>query len=113
MPVPLLPVCRQRGEETAAGMYRCRSPKLAGLKLVTAETCRACYCRDHDEPGTASWQRGPDRPGSAVDDPGRIRHLLYHVYPHVGDGGSVWRWNVEQLRRRLSLFNGKRAIGIA
>ncbi len=42
-----------------------------------------------------------------------VRHLLYHVYPLAKDGGSVWRWNVEKLKRRLSLFNGRRMIGIA
>jgi hypothetical protein len=41
------PACRHRGEETSPGVHRCLSPKLAGLKLVTAEMCQGCYCRDH------------------------------------------------------------------
>jgi hypothetical protein len=43
-----LPVCRHRGEETSPAVYRCHSPKLVGLKLVTAVICRDCYCRDHE-----------------------------------------------------------------
>lgn len=37
------------------------------------------------------------------------RHLLYHVWP-VKD--SLWRWNVEQLLKRIELFNGKRVISV-
>lgn len=37
------------------------------------------------------------------------RNLLYHVWP-VKD--SNWRWNLEQLRQRLDVFNGRRIIGI-
>jgi hypothetical protein len=48
------PTCRHRGEEAAPGVHRCRSPKLVGLKLVTADICGACYCRDHPEAGPAA-----------------------------------------------------------
>ncbi|MBA4175721.1 MAG: hypothetical protein C0505_04050 [Leptothrix sp. (in: Bacteria)] len=37
------------------------------------------------------------------------RHLLYHLWPVRG---STWRWNVEQLLRRIDLFNGRRLIGV-
>lgn len=37
------------------------------------------------------------------------RNLLYHVWPVRG---STWRWNVEQLVRRIDLFNGQRVVGI-
>ncbi len=47
MHAPLFPLCRHRGEEVAAGLHCCHSPKLAGAKLVTAPTCLGCYCRDH------------------------------------------------------------------
>ena len=40
---------------------------------------------------------------------GQVRHLLYHLYPV----GESWRWNVEQLRRRMSLFNGRRLMAVA
>jgi hypothetical protein len=37
------------------------------------------------------------------------RNLLFHVWPVRG---NTWRWNVEQLKRRIDLFNGRRIIGI-
>ena len=44
-PVSLLP-CRHRAESSAAGVYDCGSPKLTGLKLVTAAVCGVCCYRD-------------------------------------------------------------------
>lgn len=38
------------------------------------------------------------------------RHLLYHIYPCKGD---VWKRNLDQLRTRLGLFNGRRVIAVA
>jgi spore maturation protein CgeB len=37
------------------------------------------------------------------------RNLIYHIYPVRG---SIWAWNLDQLKRRLDLFNGKRILGI-
>ena len=37
------------------------------------------------------------------------RNLIYHVWPVRG---SMWRWNLEQLKSRIDLFNGRRLIGI-
>jgi hypothetical protein len=37
---------------------------------------------------------------------GRVRHLTYFVCPL----GTVWRWNIAQLRQRMWLFNGRRHI---
>jgi hypothetical protein len=40
------------------------------------------------------------------------RNLIYHVYPHPAND-ATWRANVEQVSRRLSLFNGKRLIAVS
>ncbi len=40
------------------------------------------------------------------------RNLLYHIYAPRSSGGT-WRWNICQLRARLSLFDGKRIVAIA
>jgi hypothetical protein len=40
-----------------------------------------------------------------------VRHLLYHVYPVAGNG--VWRWNLDNLIKRLPLFDGVRAAAVA
>ncbi len=37
------------------------------------------------------------------------RNLLYHIWPVRG---STWRWNVDQLLRRIDLFNGRRVVSI-
>jgi predicted O-methyltransferase YrrM len=37
------------------------------------------------------------------------RNLIYHVWPVRG---SMWQWNIEQIKSRLDLFNGRRLIGI-
>jgi hypothetical protein len=37
------------------------------------------------------------------------RNLIYHVWPVRG---STWRWNLDELVRRIDLFNGRRVIGI-
>lgn len=39
------------------------------------------------------------------------RNLLYHIYPMKKNRG-VWQWNLDQLIRRIDLFNGKRIVGI-
>lgn len=41
---------------------------------------------------------------------GYTRHLLYHVYPIRGNGR--WQWNLDQLRPRLPLFNGRRVVAV-
>ena len=37
------------------------------------------------------------------------RNLLYHVWPVKG---ATWRWNVEQLLKRIDIFNGHRIISV-
>ncbi|WP_397568537.1 glycosyltransferase family 25 protein [Schlesneria sp. T3-172] len=39
------------------------------------------------------------------------RNLIYHIWPRKGNG--VWRWNVEQLLKRIEQFDGVRSIGVA
>lgn len=39
------------------------------------------------------------------------RHLLYFVYPVLNNG--VWQRNLDQLKKRLHLFNGQRWVAIA
>lgn len=49
-------------------------------------------------------------PDFAADAEPFTRHLAYHLYPVSGNGH--WQWNVSQLRRRLSLFNGRRVVAV-
>src|SRR3954452_3886041 len=41
------PPCGHRREPRSRQIYHCRSPKLAGVKLVTAEDCQDCPFVDH------------------------------------------------------------------
>jgi hypothetical protein len=40
--------CRHRSTADTGNVYRCHSPKLVGLKLVTEEVCGQCHYRDHE-----------------------------------------------------------------
>lgn len=37
-----------------------------------------------------------------------VRNLLFHVWPSA----PMWRWNVDQLLRRIGLFNGRRIVAV-
>ena len=54
-------------------------------------------------------KRPPKKPRPRI----RIKtlNLLYHIWPVASN--DLWRWNVEQLLKRIDLFNGKRTIAIA
>lgn len=39
-----------------------------------------------------------------------IRNLIYHLYPKQHN--DMWRWNISQLLRRWTIFNGQRIISI-
>lgn len=38
-----------------------------------------------------------------------IRNLLYHLWPVQG---SMWRFNLDELKRRIDLFNGRRIVAL-
>lgn len=40
------------------------------------------------------------------------RNLLYHIYP-VRSATAIWQWNIEELLKRIELFNGNRIVAIA
>ncbi len=37
------------------------------------------------------------------------RNVIYHVWPVRGE---MWQWNLDQLKRRVDMFNGRRILGI-
>jgi hypothetical protein len=37
------------------------------------------------------------------------RNLLYHVWPV---NGTMWKWNMDELLKRIDLFNGRRVMSI-
>jgi len=105
--------CRHLGVATGE-MKDCtnctNSPR---LKLFACGVHGSCTLGKRVE-GTACCLDCPDyAPAPPPRDMATIRHLLYFVYPHKANGGRVWRWNIAKLKRRMSLFNGRRIIGIA
>lgn len=50
------------------------------------------------------------RAEAKLPQPIKTRNLLYHIYPVKGNG--VWQWNVQQIVRRLHLFNGKLVVAV-
>lgn len=45
-----------------------------------------------------------------ADSSHATRHLIYHIYPVMGNG--AWEWNVDNLCQRLWLFNGEKIVSI-
>ena len=41
-----------------------------------------------------------------------VKNLLFHMYPKLGAEWN-WYWHIAQIRKHLSLFNGKICIGVA
>jgi len=77
--------------------------------------CGKCHTHECEVHGTCTT--GTPYDGTACcakcDDYARpwTRHLLYFVYP-VRDGG-VWQSNIDKLKARLDLFNGRRIVAIS
>lgn len=38
------------------------------------------------------------------------RHLCYHIWPKHP---NIWKWNLDELKKRVELFNGLRCLGVA
>lgn len=102
------------------------SPREAGLRLLACQSCdywKPCQictgqvmaCSNPDMMSTLtnknisleSWRCPINKWGQYM--PGR-RHLLYYVLPVKGN--NVWQRNLDMLKARLSLFNGKRTVCI-
>jgi SAM-dependent methyltransferase len=58
------------------------------------------------QPATPKRPPKPPRPRIRI----KTLHLLYHIWPVASN--DLWRWNVEQLLKRIDLFNGRRVVAI-
>jgi hypothetical protein len=88
------PPCEKAaGKPVAIPVHKCALHGECTLRVPT-EGRRVCQsCGDH----------APAAPSPLV---GSVRHLLYFCCPL----GTVWRWNIGELKRRMWLFNGRRHI---
>lgn len=84
------------GMEQEVPLYACTKKVLCSIsqKVANVECCATC-------PEYVS-----------VDNYNRsvIRHLAYHIAPFSGNG--TWQRNIQQLRKRMDLFNGRRVVAI-
>jgi hypothetical protein len=78
-------------------------PRSQSHTLLSATALRPAVTPPAPVPASAGRQ-------SALPFPAATRrNLLFHVWPVQG---NTWRWNLDQLKRRIDLFNGRRIIGI-
>jgi hypothetical protein len=108
--------CRHGGAETGEQVPCPKCPGNVRIKLLA--------CAVHGRrtalkqvPGVMCCQGGPGTPPCPDYDPfepfgAPVRDLAYHVYP-LRSASHVWRWNVRQLLRRISLFNGRRVVALS
>lgn len=75
----------------SANIWVCDHP---AHETTTIKECQACADRSQPRPPS----------------PELTRNLIYHLMPVANTG--VWQWNVEQLRQRWPLFNGRRIIAV-
>ncbi len=107
--LPVLGACpdlggRLPGQPCGSQLMHCNRHNVTVTRFSPcSEAKRVCAtCDDH--PARAAAPKGNYPPVTT-------RHLLYHVYPVAGNG--AWQWNVDQLVRRLDLFNGKKVVAVA
>ena len=78
-----------------------RAEWLNSLKPYTTE-------RDEAPVHRSVCDASPPGPLPFTGEP--VRNLCMYIYP-IADF-EVWRWNVAQIRQRMSLFNGKRIVSV-
>lgn len=81
----------QRGLDTRKHWHNCEKGVNNGI-VCKCRHCNSCELRFPEDNFT-------------------FRNLLYHIYPIRGNG--IWQWNVDNLKKRINLFNGKRIIAVA
>jgi hypothetical protein len=102
--------CRHRGEPTGEQRQCGTCPGSVSVKVFGCSVHGACTLAKKVE-GLACCKGCPDREPVPPALPQPVtRNLLYHVAPASGNG--VWQRNVEQLLKRIDLFNGRRVVAI-
>lgn len=110
-PVDPFAPCVHGGTEPTGETRACKScngsVELKLLKCHIHGTCTPVTAI----PGTACCAICRERTPAAAYPAPTVRHLLYHVAPFRGNGN--WQRCVQQLLRRIELFNGHRVVAIA
>ena len=82
------------------GMLCAAPPEGCGCVLALKRKARAAACPQ------GKWFEHHDSYLPLVNP---VRNLVMHVWP---TRNGAWRWNLDQILRRIDLFNGKRVLGI-
>jgi len=98
----LRPHCLHLGRRVeyrpGCGGWKCRHVCEKGHpEAVPGGNCQTCPDYESDDPAFAPI--------------GGVRHCLFYVLPAAGNG--VWQRNVDQLKARTGLFNGRRVVAVA
>jgi hypothetical protein len=100
--------CAQVGDNLLQSGY-CVVGVTAGRAEVSGLAIRDLSTREASStPAIAAVTPKPGRDPIPFTETPR-RNLIYHIWPVRGE---MWRWNLEQIRSRIDLFNGRRIIGI-
>ena len=92
-------VCLYHPELTWSSIESLPIPNVVRVTCQTVDEAIAIY--DRHQAARASADNRTVRPK---------KNLIYHIWPKAGNG--MWQWNVEQLLKRIELFDGVRTIGI-
>lgn len=103
--------CKNLGEPIGETVECATCSGKTQLKLFACSVHGKCTIDpNRPVPGVANCQcdkyKAKPRPSSLVTP--TVRNLLFHVWPT----NDMWRWNVEQLLRRMPLFNGRRIVAV-
>ncbi len=103
----LTPCTSCGGKKVERDVYACDHPDNEDGRCTKGDpgkfgewTCGTC---DH-HPSKIASREWP----SPID----TRHLLFHIAPVAFNNGEAWRWNVEQVRQRQHLFNGRKVAAV-
>lgn len=84
--------------------------QITGRRLATAPVLEGRGRRNYTAPPGVLNRRRED-PDNFRDLSNSIRHLTYHMCP-FSHSSEAWKWNLDQLKSRWSLFNGLKVLGI-
>lgn len=89
--------CASRGKAPVdIPLHGCEKHQSCTIAFAVDGTKCCTVCNDHS-PAWPSHQAGA------------VRHLMYFIYPF----GPSLLWNIQQIRARMSLFNGQRTVAVA
>lgn len=103
--------CPAAANKTAE-VYACSQRGKCAPSLRRHHEVTGCLgCSDRTPPASPTVVVAPAAPPPPGPFTGPVvRNLLYHLWPVRGNG--VWQRNVEHLRRRAEVFNGRRVVAV-